>query len=118
MRRAANHRLHAVDALSGMRHAHAGSSRRRGVAGYRAGGGNMNGMPRLLEIRQNVLKRNDVVARDLRARFGEAGVFVVSLVSSPGSGKTMFLEKTLSVLRPRHRVAALVGDLATENDAV
>jgi hydrogenase nickel incorporation protein HypB len=45
-------------------------------------------------------------------------VFVVSLVSSPGSGKTAFLEKTLTLLRPRYRVAALVGDLATENDAV
>ena len=74
-------------------------------------------MPRLLEIRQNVLKRNDVVARELRARFREAGVFVVSLVSSPGSGKTAFLEKTLTQVRPRYRVAALVGDLATENDA-
>jgi hydrogenase nickel incorporation protein HypB len=44
-------------------------------------------------------------------------VFVVSLVSSPGSGKTTFLEKTLTQLQPRYRVAALVGDLATENDA-
>ena len=43
---------------------------------------------------------------------------MVSLVSSPGSGKTMFLEKTLTRLQPRYRVAALVGDLATENDAV
>jgi hydrogenase nickel incorporation protein HypB len=42
----------------------------------------------------------------------------VSLVSSPGSGKTAFLEKTLTLLRPSYRVAALVGDLATENDAV
>ena len=42
---------------------------------------------------------------------------MVSLVSSPGSGKTAFLEKTLTALRPRYRVAALVGDLATENDA-
>src|SRR6516165_6357630 len=46
-----------------------------------------------------------------------AGVFVVSLVSSPGTGKTTFLEKTLMSLRLRARVAALVGDLATENDA-
>jgi hydrogenase nickel incorporation protein HypB len=44
-------------------------------------------------------------------------VFVVSLVSSPGSGKTAFLEKILTQLRARYRVAALVGDLATENDA-
>jgi len=47
-----------------------------------------------------------------------AGVFVVSLVSSPGSGKTLFLEKTLTLLRQNYRVAALVGDLATENDAM
>ncbi|HUB27776.1 MAG TPA: hydrogenase nickel incorporation protein HypB, partial [Tepidisphaeraceae bacterium] len=66
---------------------------------------------------KQVLKQNDVVARELRQRFRSAGVFVVSLVSSPGSGKTTFLEKTLTILRPHHRVAALVGDLATDNDA-
>jgi hydrogenase nickel incorporation protein HypB len=70
-----------------------------------------------VEVRQKVLKQNDVVARSLRQRFREAGVFVVSLVSSPGSGKTMFLEKTLSLARQKHRVSALVGDLATDNDA-
>ncbi|MGH9544763.1 MAG: hydrogenase nickel incorporation protein HypB [Terriglobales bacterium] len=77
----------------------------------------MSPEPRLVEVRKNVLKQNDVVARALRTRFRSAGVFVVSLVSSPGSGKTAFLEKTLTLLRPRCRVAALVGDLATENDA-
>jgi hydrogenase nickel incorporation protein HypB len=78
----------------------------------------MSGQPRILAIRQNVLRRNDVLARELRERFRAAGVFVISLVSSPGSGKTMFLERTLSSLNASHRVAALVGDLATENDAV
>lgn len=77
----------------------------------------MSQEPRLVEVRRNVLKQNDLVARALRARFRAAGVFVVSLVSSPGSGKTAFLEKILTLLRPRFRVAALVGDLATENDA-
>jgi hydrogenase nickel incorporation protein HypB len=72
---------------------------------------------RLVEVRQNVLKHNDVLARELRVRFEEAKVFVASFVSSPGSGKTAFLEKTLTMLRPNYRVAALVGDLATENDA-
>jgi hydrogenase nickel incorporation protein HypB len=72
---------------------------------------------RLVEVRQKVLKQNDVMARALRKRFQEAGVFVVSLVSSPGTGKTAVLEKMLSLLRERHRVAALVGDLATDNDA-
>ena len=72
---------------------------------------------RLVEVRKNVLKQNDIIARALRERFRQSGVFVVSLVSSPGSGKTAFLEKTLTMMRPHHRVAALVGDLATENDA-
>ena len=47
---------------------------------------------RLVEVRQNILKQNDIVARELRHRFHAAGVYVVSLVSSPGSGKTAFLE--------------------------
>ena len=74
--------------------------------------------PRLVEVRRNVLKQNDVIARALREDFRSAGVFVVSLVSSPGSGKTMLLERTLTQLQPKNRVAALVGDLATENDAM
>jgi hydrogenase nickel incorporation protein HypB len=74
--------------------------------------------PRLIEVRKHVLKQNDVVARSLRERFRAAGVFVVSLVSSPGSGKTAFLEKILTRLRANYRVAALVGDLATESDAL
>jgi hydrogenase nickel incorporation protein HypB len=78
----------------------------------------MSTEPRLLEIRKNVLKQNDVVARMLRERFRAQGTFVVSLVSSPGAGKTAFLEKTLSLLRSQYRVAALVGDLATDNDAI
>jgi hydrogenase nickel incorporation protein HypB len=78
----------------------------------------MNRGPRLVEVRKNILKQNDIVARALRACFREAGVFVVSLVSSPGSGKTTFLERILALLTRSYRVAALVGDLATENDAL
>src|ERR1700733_15361067 len=78
----------------------------------------MGSQPRLVEVRKNVLKQNDQAARALREQFRAAGVFVVSLVSSPGSGKTLFLEKTLTLLRQNYRVAALVGDLATENDAM
>jgi hydrogenase nickel incorporation protein HypB len=78
----------------------------------------MKTQTRLVEVRQKVLKQNDVVARALRQRFHDDGIFVVSLVSSPGSGKTAFLERTLSELGKDFRVAALVGDLATDNDAV
>jgi hydrogenase nickel incorporation protein HypB len=77
----------------------------------------MSEQPRLVEVRRHVLKDNDVRARALRQRFRDDGVFVVSIVSSPGSGKTMMLEKTLTSLRTESRVAALVGDLATDNDA-
>jgi hydrogenase nickel incorporation protein HypB len=73
--------------------------------------------PRIVEVRERVLKHNDVLARELRRRFREAGVHVVSMVSSPGSGKTTLLEKTLAALKGDFRAAALVGDLATENDA-
>ena len=77
----------------------------------------MSPEPRMVEVRRNVLKQNDVTARALREHFRAEGTLAVSLVSSPGSGKTTFLEKTLTLLRPHYRVAALVGDLATENDA-
>jgi hydrogenase nickel incorporation protein HypB len=73
--------------------------------------------PRLVEVRQHALQRNDLVARELRARFERAGVFVVSLVASPGAGKTTLLERLLTTLVRECRAAALVGDLATENDA-
>jgi hydrogenase nickel incorporation protein HypB len=73
--------------------------------------------PRMVEVRRNVLKENDVLAGALRLRFQRAGVHVISLVSSPGSGKTTLLERLLTDFAREHRVAALVGDLATENDA-
>jgi hydrogenase nickel incorporation protein HypB len=77
----------------------------------------MSSPPRLVQVREKVLKRNDVLARALRERFRAAGVCVISLVSSPGSGKTLLLEKTLAALGRECRVGALVGDLATANDA-
>src|SRR5664279_3044125 len=73
---------------------------------------------RIVELRQGILKKNDELARGLRQQFATAGVLVLNLVSSPGTGKTAFLERTLRELKTRgHRVAALVGDLETDNDA-
>jgi len=78
----------------------------------------MSTQPRIVEVRRNILKHNDQVAAALRERFRAANVFVASLVSSPGSGKTAFLEKTLTMLREKgYRPAAITGDLATDNDA-
>ncbi|MEA2261807.1 MAG: hydrogenase nickel incorporation protein HypB [Acidobacteriaceae bacterium] len=78
----------------------------------------MTSEPRLLEVRKNVLKQNDILARALRDRFRAQHTCVISLVSSPGAGKTALLERTLTLLKGQYRVAALVGDLATENDAL
>ena len=73
---------------------------------------------RIVELRHGILKKNDELARGLRGRFESAGVLVLNLVSSPGTGKTAFLERTLRELRERgSKVAALVGDLETDNDA-
>ena len=71
----------------------------------------------MVEVRAKVLKQNDLLAHALREQFQRSGTCVVGLVSSPGSGKTAFLEKLLARLAREYRVAALVGDLATENDA-
>jgi hydrogenase nickel incorporation protein HypB len=74
--------------------------------------------PRILEVRQNILKKNDELAREMRSRFLAEGILTVNLVSSPGTGKTTFLRRTLIELQQRgQKVAALVGDLATDHDA-
>lgn len=73
--------------------------------------------PRILELRTKILKKNDELARELRADFTRAGVLVVNVVSGPGAGKTELLTRTLSRLNERYRTAAVVGDLATDNDA-
>jgi len=73
---------------------------------------------RIVELRQGILKKNDELARDLRGQFEAAGVLVLNLVSSPGTGKTAFLERTLrELVKSGSKAAALVGDLETDNDA-
>jgi len=73
---------------------------------------------RILEVRQGLLKTNDLLAGELRAEFARTGVYVVNVVSGPGAGKTELVARTLCSLRDRgYRVAAIVGDLATDNDA-
>jgi hydrogenase nickel incorporation protein HypB len=73
---------------------------------------------RVLEIRKGILNKNDEIARRLRERLHGFGVLTINLVSSPGSGKTALLQRTLRMLREEGKLpAALVGDLATDNDA-
>ena len=73
---------------------------------------------RIVELRQGILKKNDELARGLRAQFEAASVLVLNLVSSPGTGKTEFLQRTLrELINSGAKAAALVGDLETDNDA-
>ena len=74
--------------------------------------------PRILEVRTKILKKNDELARAMRTRFEAANVLVTNLVSSPGTGKTSLLRETLARLVAADApVAAIVGDLETDNDA-
>lgn len=72
---------------------------------------------RVVQIEQNIMRKNDALAAALRRRFAETGTLVVNILSSPGSGKTTLLQETLTRLAPSRRVGALVGDQATDNDA-
>src|SRR5262245_24709750 len=73
--------------------------------------------PVVLPVGEGLKAKNAKLAQENRSRFVSAGVFVVNVLSSPGAGKTALLERTLTDLAPRARGAAIVGDLATVNDA-
>ena len=68
-------------------------------------------------LERKVLSENDRVAAELRARFQEHGILCLNIISSPGSGKTSLLERTLESLLRNDRVAVLTGDIQTDNDA-
>jgi hydrogenase nickel incorporation protein HypB len=68
-------------------------------------------------LERKVLSENDKIAAGLRARFQEHGILCLNMISSPGSGKTSLLERTLESLPAHDRVAVLTGDIQTDNDA-
>jgi hydrogenase nickel incorporation protein HypB len=72
---------------------------------------------RVIEIRERVMARNDAIAATVRARLETAGVTAFNLMSSPGSGKTSLLERTLDVLGEELGIAVVTGDVQTQNDA-
>jgi hydrogenase nickel incorporation protein HypB len=71
----------------------------------------------VVTIERKVLEKNDALAAQNRKRFLEHGVFVFNLVSSPGSGKTSLLERTIATLGDRLRIGVIEGDVQTDLDA-
>ena len=72
---------------------------------------------RMVRIEQDILGKNNAYADGNRKRFAEHGLFAVNLVSSPGSGKTSLLVKSIELLKDQVRVAVVEGDQQTSNDA-
>lgn len=70
-----------------------------------------------LDIHRSILAKNDHLAYHNRELFREKNIYVFNILSSPGSGKTTFIEKTLTDLNSTYKSAVIVGDLATDNDA-
>ena len=100
------------------RHSHNGSG--RGAAVKKTDTsllGEANAKTKEIKIVRKVLDVNDTIAHQNRELFREKGVFVINVMSSPGSGKTAILVKTLSHMTPKIRCAVIVGDICTSNDA-
>lgn len=74
-------------------------------------------MNQKITIEKKVLSENDILAKQLRDKFSEKKIFTINLVSSPGSGKTSLLEKTIAALKDKIRIGLVAGDVQTENDA-
>lgn len=72
---------------------------------------------RTIEVRERVMARNDEIAASVRRQLADAGVVAINLVSSPGSGKTLLLERTLAALGEELGIAVVTGDVQTRNDA-
>lgn len=73
---------------------------------------------RTIEVRERVMARNDALAAEIRGRLAQAQVAAFNLVSSPGSGKTSLLERTLAALDQELGIAVITGDIQTQNDAL
>jgi hydrogenase nickel incorporation protein HypB len=72
---------------------------------------------RTIALHRSLMEKNDRLAEQNRGYFKGRGILALNLVSSPGSGKTSLIEATLRDLKGEFRLATIVGDLATDNDA-
>ena len=72
---------------------------------------------RTIEVRERVMARNDELAGQVRDRLAQAGIAAFNLVSSPGSGKTALLERTVAAVGEELGISVVTGDVQTQNDA-
>ena len=86
----------------------------QGAAGAHAPGVSQE---RMVAIERDILSKNDAYARDNRRALAAKGVFALNFVSSPGSGKTALLARTIEALKGRLAVSVIEGDQQTSNDA-
>jgi len=102
-------------------HAYDNVSHGEGLADFGAGSARVHvpglSQERIISIERGILSKNDQLARDNRRAFAARGVLALNVVSSPGSGKTSLLVKTIERLKGREEVAVIEGDQQTSNDA-
>jgi hydrogenase nickel incorporation protein HypB len=72
---------------------------------------------RTIDVRERIMARNDELAQQVRERLRAASVPALNLVSSPGAGKTLLLERTLADLGDELVISVVTGDVQTQNDA-
>ena len=72
---------------------------------------------RMVQIEQDILSKNDRYAATNRDWFADHGVLALNLVSSPGSGKTSLLTRSITDLNSEFSIAVIEGDQQTANDA-
>lgn len=73
---------------------------------------------RIIEVKQSVFAHNDADAQKLRAELKEKGVFLVNLMSAPGSGKTTTLTKLINNLKSEMSIAVMEADIDSDVDAI
>lgn len=77
----------------------------------------MNDEVRIIEIKKSVFEANEKDADRLRAKLKEKGVFLLNLMSSPGSGKTTTLTRLINLLKDEYRIAVMEADIDSDVDA-
>ena len=71
----------------------------------------------VLTVERKVLEKNEVIAQSNREFFKSHNIFAINMVSSPGSGKTSIVEKTIATCQNRFKLAVIEGDVQTDLDA-